>query len=115
MGHTPNKLWNALLMRCTAKTETKQWCVHACLAVCLLRQPAGRFRHALHKNTLILQLTTACVSVCHVLSNLQAYDDLCAKLRELDALSGINGLLSWDELVSFASTDRCSIIEHCLL
>eukprot|EP00775_Hariotina_reticulata_P006119 gene6119-6358_t len=32
-------------------------------------------------------------------STVQAYDDLCAKLRELDALSGINGLLGWDELV----------------
>ena len=36
----------------------------------------------------------ACVTL------LQAYDDLAAKLRELDALNGINGLLGWDELVS---------------
>eukprot|EP00878_Enallax_costatus_P001574 GHUV01001725.1.p1 GENE.GHUV01001725.1~~GHUV01001725.1.p1 ORF type:complete len:544 (+),score=156.71 GHUV01001725.1:74-1705(+) len=29
----------------------------------------------------------------------KAYDDLAAKLRELDALNGISGLLGWDELV----------------
>lgn len=29
----------------------------------------------------------------------KAYTDLAAKLRELDALNGINGLLGWDELV----------------
>lgn len=34
---------------------------------------------------------------CHVL---QAYDALVKKLRELDALNGISGLLGWDELVS---------------
>jgi hypothetical protein len=30
---------------------------------------------------------------------LQAYDALTKKLRELDALNGISGLLGWDELV----------------
>lgn len=29
----------------------------------------------------------------------QAYDELAKKLRELDALNGISGLLGWDELV----------------
>eukprot|EP00879_Flechtneria_rotunda_P004762 GHRR01005032.1.p1 GENE.GHRR01005032.1~~GHRR01005032.1.p1 ORF type:complete len:544 (+),score=181.25 GHRR01005032.1:157-1788(+) len=29
----------------------------------------------------------------------KAYDELVKKLKELDALNGINGLLSWDELV----------------
>lgn len=30
----------------------------------------------------------------------QAYEELTKKLRELDALNGISGLLGWDELVS---------------
>jgi hypothetical protein len=29
----------------------------------------------------------------------QAYDELVKKLRELDALNGISGLLGWDEMV----------------
>lgn len=29
----------------------------------------------------------------------QAYDQLCSKLRELNALEGISGLLGWDEMV----------------
>jgi hypothetical protein len=39
-----------------------------------------------------------------VLHLLQAYDELTAKLRELDALNGISGLLGWDELVSSSSS-----------
>jgi Zn-dependent M32 family carboxypeptidase len=35
---------------------------------------------------------------------LQAYDELAAKLRELDALNGISGLLGWDELVGTSSS-----------
>jgi Zn-dependent M32 family carboxypeptidase len=37
---------------------------------------------------------------------LQAYDELTAKLRELDALNGISGLLGWDELVSSSSSSN---------
>ncbi len=33
------------------------------------------------------------------MSATQAYDELTKKLRELDALNGISGLLGWDELV----------------
>lgn len=29
----------------------------------------------------------------------QAYEKLCGKLRELNALEGISGLLGWDEMV----------------
>jgi hypothetical protein len=42
--------------------------------------------------------------VCPVLCCAQAYEELTKKLRELDALNGISGLLGWDELVSYQNT-----------
>jgi hypothetical protein len=41
---------------------------------------------------------TLTISVCACLLP-QAYDELVKKLRELDALNGISGLLGWDEMV----------------
>jgi hypothetical protein len=44
---------------------------------------------------------------------LQAYDELTAKLRELDALNGISGLLGWDELVSRpAAAAGAPVVSH---
>jgi hypothetical protein len=38
----------------------------------------------------------------------QAYEQLVSKLRELDALNGISGLLGWDELVRHVAAAWCS-------
>lgn len=48
--------------------------------------------------------------------SLQAYDELVGKLRELDALNGISGLLSWDETVSQTVIRFCAshaLLHHC--
>jgi len=87
--------------------DRNQPVVCACmLAYMCLYQPAVCSCNASHSNKMNMQVMTAYVPVCHMLSNLQAYDDLCAKLRELDALSGINGLLSWDEFVSCTCSEQ---------
>jgi hypothetical protein len=38
----------------------------------------------------------------------QAYAKVCDKLKEVDALSGISGLLGWDEMVMLVGA-RCRI------
>jgi hypothetical protein len=52
--------------------------------------------HSISKHHGTVALSLLCV--------LQAYDELTAKLRELDALNGISGLLGWDELVRSSSS-----------